>query len=261
MNLNEGYMKNLAGRAAGSNGWFKTWFDSSFYHRLYAHRSEQEAADFIDTLIGLLDPAEGSRMLDLGCGAGRHAKHLASKGFNVTGLDLAASSIRVARQSEHERLQFYQHDMRNPFGRQYFHYVFNFFTSFGYFDTDEEHNAVIRNIANTLKPGGLAMMDYLNVAYSERHIVPREEKEIDGIAYHITRYSNDKHFFKKIVVEDVQPSGPLEYTEKVAKLYLKEFTHLFNTNGLELQQVFGDYGLNTYDEKSSPRLIMLATKK
>src|SRR4026208_1793194 len=110
MNINEGYMKNLSRITEGiSPSWFKSWFDSSFYHQLYAHRSETEAQRFMDNLIPLLEPSTRAKMLDLGCGAGRHSKYLASKGFSVTGLDLAGSSIRQAQQSSGDDLQFYQH--------------------------------------------------------------------------------------------------------------------------------------------------------
>jgi len=47
-------------RAAREPEWFATWFDSSHYHRLYAHRDEQEAAGFIDRLIDRLPPAPGA---------------------------------------------------------------------------------------------------------------------------------------------------------------------------------------------------------
>ena len=148
MNINEGYMKNLSRINAGINpSWFKSWFDSSFYHQLYAHRSESEAQGFIDNLIPELQPSPQAKMLDLGCGAGRHSKYLASKGFSVTGLDLAGSSIRQAQRSTNDNLQFYQHDMRIAFGKNYFDYVFNFFTSFGYFDSTEEDHKVIHNIS------------------------------------------------------------------------------------------------------------------
>jgi SAM-dependent methyltransferase len=262
MKINLGYMKNLAHQVdAAPAGWFKKWFDSSFYHQLYAHRSQKEAADFIDELLDKLQPEPTARMLDLGCGAGRHAKFLASKGFNVTGLDLAGSSIQAARQHENTNLQFYRHDMCVPFGMNYFDYVFNFFTSFGYFDTDAENHDVIRNIANSLKPGGILVMDYLNVAYSEAHLVPREEKEIDGIAYHISRHADEKHFYKKIVIDNLQADGPFEYTERVAKLSWKDFKGLFEAHGLTLLTAFGDYQLNDYDVATSPRLILHAQKK
>jgi len=53
--------------------WFASWFDSSHYHKLYAHRDETEAARFLDELIARLRPRHGARVLDLGCGAGRHS--------------------------------------------------------------------------------------------------------------------------------------------------------------------------------------------
>src|SRR5438309_821081 len=124
---------------ADSNNWFKEWFNSPYYHKLYFERDEQEAAAFINRLIMHLQPVAQSTMLDVACGRGRHSKLLAAKGFDVTGIDLAPSSIAIAKQGEHEHLHFFQHDMRQPFWINYFDYAFNFFTSFGYFKTGREH--------------------------------------------------------------------------------------------------------------------------
>jgi len=248
-------------KVISNNAWFKHWFDSAFYHKLYSHRDDNEAAAFIDALIEELQPAPDAQMLDLGCGNGRHSKYLAAKGFSVTGIDLAASSIRSAQKYENGSLQFYRHDMRLPFGRNCYNIVFNFFTSFGYFKTSEEDHQVIGNIAAALKPGGMLVMDYINSAWSEKRSVPSETKEIDGIIYHITRHSDEKHFFKKITIEDIQPGEPFEYTEQVAKFSLTDFDKMFSLHGLELQQVFGDYNLGSYDAEKSPRLILLAKKK
>ena len=169
--------------------WFKHWFDSSFYHKLYANRDEKEAAGFVDELLQELNPADHSQMLDLGCGNGRHSKHLASKGFNVTGIDLSAASIRTAKKWESPALSFYRHDMRLPFGNNCFDYVFNFFTSFGYFKNSGEDYKVLNNISASLKPGGILVMDYINTLYAEKRLVPEEKNEIDGIVYHITRWT------------------------------------------------------------------------
>ena len=73
-----------------STQWFASWFDSVHYHRLYAHRNHAEAAGFVDALVGRLRPPSGASMLDLGCGAGRHATPPAARGFAVTGPSLAA---------------------------------------------------------------------------------------------------------------------------------------------------------------------------
>src|SRR6476661_1916620 len=168
--------------------WFKSWFDSAHYHKLYAHRSEKEAADFIDELITELQPAQHAVMLDVGCGNGRHCRQLAAKGFNVRGIDLALSSIRHAKKYETSLLQFFQHDMRKPFGNKHFDYVFSFFTSFGYFKNETENQRVILNMSNALKPGGTLVLDYINAEYAAAHFAPSEKKEIDGIIYSMTRW-------------------------------------------------------------------------
>jgi len=116
-------------------------------------------------------------MLDAACGKGRHSKILASAGHHVTGIDISPDSIAIAKKSESENLEFYEHDMRLPFRINYFDYAFNFFTSFGYFKTRREHDDAIRTIVKSLKPGGHLVIDYLNVHYAEDHIVQTEEKK------------------------------------------------------------------------------------
>jgi SAM-dependent methyltransferase len=241
--------------------WFKNWFNSPYYHQLYFNRDEQEAAAFIDKLIDYLKPLPNSTMLDVACGKGRHSIQLAGKGFDVTGIDLSEDSIAEALQSENETLHFYKHDMRLPFWINYFDYAFNFFTSFGYFKTRREHDNGIRTIAQAIKPGGVFIMDYLNVHYAEDHLIHQSEKEIDGVNFIITKWFDETHFYKKIVVEDEALTEPLEYTEKVAKFSLGDFTEMFAYQGMQIQEVFGNYNFGNYDVRKSPRLIMIAKKR
>ncbi|MES2429527.1 MAG: class I SAM-dependent methyltransferase [Bacteroidota bacterium] len=240
--------------------WFKDWFNSPYYHQLYFNRDEKEAGAFIDKLIDHLKPAPGSLMLDVACGKGRHSIHLAEKGFDVTGIDLSAESILEALRSQNDKLHFYKHDMRLPFWINYFNYAFNFFTSFGYFATRREHDNAIRTIAQSLRPGGYFVLDYLNTHYAEDHLVHQFEKEIDGVNYFITKWFDETHFYKKIQVEDEALHEPLIYTEKVAKFSLGDFTEMFAYQGLQIQEVFGDYNFADYHVRNSPRLIVIAKK-
>lgn len=241
--------------------WYKEWFNSPFYHKLYFERDEKEAEAFIDQLIQYLKPATGSRILDLACGKGRHSKKLASMGFDVIGIDISPGSIAFARQLEHDKLNFFEHDMRLPFWGNYFDYVFNFFTSFGYFKTRREHDDSIRTIASGLKHGGCFVIDYLNTHYAEEHLVHNEIKQIDNTLYEIHRWDDDNHFYKKITVADPSLASPLDYTEKVTKFTLGDFTDMLCYQGLQIQEVFGDYHFNHYDTKKTPRLIIIAQKK
>ena len=86
------------------------------------------------------------------------------------------------------------------------------------------------------------------------------EKEIDGINFHITKWYDETHFYKKIIVEDEALREPLIYTEKVAKFSLGDFTEMFAYQGLQMQEVFGDYAFANYDVKKSPRMLMIAKK-
>jgi len=178
--------------------------------------------------------------------------------FTVTGVDLAASSISFAKQFKNDRLYFYRHDMRNPFGKNRYDYVFSFFTSFGYFKTQAENERVVYNISQSLKDNGTFMMDYLNVHYAESTLVHSDTKEIDGIIYQIERWTDETHFFKKIRIDNGAGNEPLEFTEQVEKLHLSDFDILFKRFGLCIENVFGDYSLGKYDPEKSPRLIMIA---
>jgi SAM-dependent methyltransferase len=240
--------------------WYKDWFDSSYYHKLYFERDETEAQQFIDRLIRHLSPPEGSRMLDVACGRGRHSRFLAAKGFDVTGIDLSGDSIRNAKKMESDNLHFYQHDMRLPSWINYFDYAFNFFTSFGYFNTRREHDDAIRTISNCVKRGGYLLFDYLNVHWSEDHFIRNEEKKIDDTTYEIHRWHDEHYFFKKIIVTDPGLSSPIHYTEKVAKFSLGDFTDMLSFQKMQVTSVFGDYNLNPYDVRKTPRLIVLAKK-
>ncbi len=240
--------------------WYKNWFNSTFYHKLYFKRDEKEAEAFINQLIQRLQPPPTAKMLDVACGKGRHCKILAAKGFQVTGIDISPDSIRHAKKAEKENLEFFVHDMRLLFRSNYFNYVFNFFTSFGYFRTRREHDAAFRTIATSLIRGGLFVIDYLNVHYAEAHLVASEVRQIGDTQYDIQRWDDETHFYKKITVSDPFLKQPMAYTERVAKFSLGDFTDMLSYQGLQVQEVFGDYSFNHYDVKQSQRLIILASK-
>jgi len=241
--------------------WFRDWFDSPFYHKLYFERDEKEAESLIRRLVAHLHLQPGSRVLDVACGRGRHSKILAAMGFDVTGIDLSPASIEYAQQFEKDNLRFYIHDIRLPFWGNYFHHAFNFFTSFGYFRTRREHDAAIRTICRSLVPGGTLVIDYLNVHYAEDHLLPGVTKHYNGTSYDIQKWDNDSHFYKKIKVSDDSLASPQEFTEVISKFSLGDFTDMLSYQGMQVEEVFGDYELNGYDVRRTPRLIVVGRKK
>ncbi|MBL7726718.1 MAG: class I SAM-dependent methyltransferase, partial [Dinghuibacter sp.] len=199
-------------------------------------------------------------MLDVACGKGRHSVQLAEKGHIVTGIDISPNSIASAKQFENNDLEFYRHDMRLPFRINYYHYVFNLFTSFGYFNTRREHDDTLRTIASSLRPGGFFILDYLNSVYVGQRLVASEEKQVGNTLYRIKRHKTETHFFKEIEITDPSLPRPVSYTEKVAAFTQADFEAMFRKQGLQVKHWFGDYSLNSFHETKSKRLIVIAEK-
>lgn len=240
--------------------WFDAWFDTPYYHMLYFNRDEQEAETFITRLIDYLQPARGSRMLDVACGKGRHSLTLANMGFSVTGIDLSANSIAEANTFAHADLEFFQHDMRQPFRINYYQYAFNFFTSFGYFRTEREHYSAIRTIAHAVEVGGTVVFDYLNTHYAEDHLIAEQDVQKGDFNFHIKKWMDEQYFYKKIEVEHDDFTVPHIYTEHVAKFSVGDFTDMLAFYGVQVTQVFGDYNLGPYHLRQTPRMIIVGKK-
>lgn len=236
--------------------WYEKWFDSPYYHRLYQYRDQEEARQFIDRLLEELQPSPEARMLDLACGKGRYSRYLADKGFEVTGIDLSPRSIEYACRFEHEGLSFYTHDMRHLFRVNYYDYVFNFFTSFGYFDSEKDDLKALCNVAKGLKPGGVFVLDFFNSQYVIDNLTGAETKYVDGIRFEIDKQIEGRRVVKTINFEDGGRS--YFFRESVRLFRYEDFQRLFAQAGLQIDRTYGDYQLHSFHEENSPRLILVA---
>lgn len=238
--------------------WYRSWFNSPYYHILYANRDHNEAEHFIDALVKYFNLKENDCVLDACCGKGRHSIYLNKKGINVTGIDLAQESIAYAKKYENSHLHFYEHDIRNLLRANYFDFVFNLFTSFGYFRRENEDIKAIKAFAKNLKPGGILLIDFLNVGQITNSIQANDEKHIDGILFKIQKKIENGLITKHIHFDD--NGSHYEFKEEVKALRLADFQKFFDLAGLTLVEKFGSYQLDPFHIDSSDRLIMVAQK-
>lgn len=237
-----------------ANNWFETWFDSPYYHILYKDRDDTEAQLFMDNLTHYLNLPEEAKILDLACGKGRHSIYLNTLGYDVTGVDLSENSIVEASKSSNDSLRFKVHDMRLSTEEKY-DAVFNLFTSFGYFDNEEDNFKTLLAIKESLTEYGFAVIDFMNANYVINNLVPEETKTVDGIAFHIKRYIENGHILKEINFED--NGQKFHFTEKVRALRLEDFEAMMEKAAIYLLDIFGDYKLRKYFKNESERLIMI----
>ncbi|SFD25099.1 class I SAM-dependent methyltransferase [Algibacter pectinivorans] len=234
--------------------WFSSWFDTPYYHILYKDRDDTEAQAFMETLTHYLNIPEGGTILDLACGKGRHALYLNKIGYDVTGVDLSENSIKFAKQFENHRLKFDVHNMCKPYHKQ-FDAVFNLFTSFGYFEDDEDNLKTIKAIKEDLNEFGFGVIDFMNSEFVIDNLVPEEIKTVDGIDFYLKRFVEDEYIIKDITF--TADDKLYNFQERVRAFTLADFELLFEQAGVHLLDVFGDYKLRKFSAKTSERLVMI----
>ena len=238
--------------------WFESWFDTSYYHALYQHRTEDEAAAFVDRLVLHLGLKEGMSVADIACGKGRHSARLASHGLTVWGMDLSDNSIAAAKGLGIVGAEFSVHDMRVSFPRDKFNAVFNLFTSFGYFDDRIQDAAVLQNMCDACCSDGFVVQDYLNASVVLSDLPQEAELERGGCQFKTKKHRTETHIVKDIYVRDGQKE--LVFQEQVRIFSREELQGLHEAAGLHVVDVYGDYNLGPYNENSSPRIIVISRK-
>jgi ubiquinone/menaquinone biosynthesis C-methylase UbiE len=238
--------------------WYVDWFNSPYYHLLYNNRNYKEANFFIDNLCGNLKLVPGSNIWDLACGKGRHSIALNKKGFHVIGTDLSVNSITEASKCINPSLQFFVHDMRQPFKINFFDAVFNLFTSIGYFKDFNDNCAVFINVALSLKNEGVFVIDFFNSQKIIDFFMPYYTEQRGEITFKINKKIVDRAILKRIEFNDKGRNYYFE--ESVSLLKKKDFEDFAEHSGLHLQHCYGNYQLDPFDEKSSDRLILIFKK-
>ncbi len=240
------------------------WYEESFgedYLIVYRHRDMQGARREVRRMMEWLALPQGAEVLDLCCGMGRHSLALRDLGYKVTGIDLSEVLLREARRRDPQAtVQWVRADMRRiPLDRE-FDAVVNLFTSFGYFEADEENRKVLLEVERLLKPAGKFIIDYLNPSHVKAHLVPRSERQDGDMVIRESREIEGGFVRKSIAIE--QAGRPSRTYREQVKLYgLSDFRRLLEGTSLRVDRVYGNYDEASHREDVSPRLILVGRKE
>ena len=233
--------------------WYQEWFGEE-YLELYSHRDENEARRQVAFFQAQIGPIDGP-VLDLACGTGRHIQELQAHGYRAVGCDLSYILLRTGI-GDYGAMPVARADMRLlPFPNDSFAGLVNFFTSFGYFATEEENAQVVREMSRVLKSGAPFLFDYLNVHRELEKLVQRETQDTPSGKVLIERWfdSSDRSFNKRITI------GQKRYLERVRGYDLAEISMMFSGCQLDIRAAFGDFDGSAFTD-SSPRLILVGSK-
>lgn len=240
------------------------WYEQSFgkdYLTVYKHRDLQGAYEEVRQMMDWLDLPQGAEILDLCCGMGRHSMVLSEFGYRVTGMDLSPVLLNEAKKLDHQRkVHWIQGDMRHIPIERTFDAVVNLFTSFGYFETDQENNQVVLEMERVLKPSGKFIIDFLNPDYVIEHLVPFSKRSTEGVEIEENRAIEDG-FVKKWIALREADQAERRYLEQVRLYSLSDFESMLKKTELQINHVFGNYDQSVYNKDKSPRLIIMGHKK
>jgi len=126
--------------------WYKDWFNSEHYLRVYSHRDQSEAERLVELISKNLNFNANPSLLDMACGAGRHAVAFAKLGFKVTAIDISPRLISEAKLSAEQasaEIDFVLSDILEYESNKRFDLVINLFTSIGYFEKDVINDLIL----------------------------------------------------------------------------------------------------------------------
>ena len=238
--------------------WFQDWFGDE-YLALYPHRDRAEAREAVELLHQATGPTSGDRVLDLGCGAGRHLVELCRLGYRATGLDLSMPMLNAARSASAEPV-LVRGDMRRlPFRASGFDIVTSYFTSFGYFDDEEDDRRVLREVRRVLRPGGRFLLDFLNASQVVTNLRERDRRRVGDVeVVQERRLVQGGRIVEKRIAIGARDGAPhRKFVERVRLYMPDELTRMLESAGLSAGPRFGGYDRRPFS-RFSPRFIVIA---
>lgn len=232
------------------------WYESAFgpvYVELYAHRDTAE----VDSLLEALTERHSwsAPCLDIACGWGRLTRELAVRGLAV-GIDRSRALLDRARTYAGQG-RFAQSDMRDlPFADESFATAFSLFTSFGYFDTPEEDQRVVREAHRVLHAGGWFVLDFLNANVVTNRLVSRSTRELAGRQVEERRWIDPAGPFLRKEVR-VHGSPPFHFEERVRLYPPRDLEALLDASGFTRVESYGSYDGAPFVPEESSRAILV----
>ena len=250
------------------------WFESENFWTQFAPIMFDDArwaeaptvAQYVKDIAKL---APGSKVLDAGCGLGRISVELAALDLDVTGVDIIQSELDAAQdsaQAEGVELTLVNHDLRTFHAPNQFDCAVNLYTSFGYCDTVDEDMQILRNIAESVKPGGTFIMECTSRETAILYWTPGEEFERagykvvthfevtgawEGLKSQWTLYPADADLTKTPVPQSVVDHTFIQrlYPATFLRNKLMEF-------GFSKAEVYGDFDFSPYNENARTMVLI-----
>jgi len=227
--------------------WFEPLADhmGAAYDR-YAHT--KGTVQEIDHIWAALSLRPGQRVLDVGCGTGRHAHELARRGVLVHGVDISERFIEIARDGAPTGATFEREDARRLHWRSEFDAVICLCQgAFGMMTADGEDAAVVAGMAAALRPGGRLALSAFNAYFAVRYHDDADFDAASGVSHERTEIRSE--------------SGAARMVDLWTGCYTpRELRLLLDAHGFVVEQISsvepGAYGSDSATTESAEFLVV-----
>lgn len=196
----------------------------------------------VDFLIEKMNLNGSERILDLGCGFGRHSIALAQRGFDVVGVDITPEYIKDAKMSARNmnlKIEFSCGDIRSIVCHGEFDVVLNLADgAIGYLEDENENLKIFDIIAASLKPGGKHLMDICNREHAEMFF-PKRHWETGAKSISLSEFSWNKETKRMLYGGYDIPLGKIAHAPK--SIQPDSSIRLYNKS--ELEKILSDRGM------------------
>lgn len=178
--------------------WFEDLADhmGEAYLRYSFTKGTRQEVDFLETALSLRSDA---RILDVGCGPGRHANEFARRGYTVHGIDISERFIDVARVNAEPGATFEVRDARSlPFVDEFDAVVCLCQGAFGLMIEDDGDENVLRSITRALRPGGVLALSAFNAYFVVKHQTDSEFDVARGVNHEVTDIRSPEGVIKQV---------------------------------------------------------------
>lgn len=166
---------------------------AKYYDLIYQDKLYDKETRFVQVLIKKYG-ITGKRVLDVGCGTGRHAAILNKKGFDVVGVDLNKEMLNIAKK-KNKRIKFLQGNMRTFNLKEEFDIILCLFSTIHYARNYEEIRKTLKNFYKHLRKGGILIFDMGMTeeiwAGSRSQVVKKSAKSVELVRFSVSRRENN----------------------------------------------------------------------
>lgn len=238
------------------------WYDRFFQLEYLEFDDHPDTELEIEFILERFEPEKNEKFLDVGCGYGRHVLPIAHRGYDITGVDRSETMLGRARENastESQEINLVRADMRDLPFTDVFDYCLSLFSSFGYFDLEDENFRVLQSISNALLPGGKFLIETANRDFVVRHLVATQIYRPEGMLLIEERQFNGLSSRSKVDVTVIQDSRQTLLHHSIRLYTFTELQMLLAAADLAPVSVWGDFQGGEYT-CDSPQMIVLAER-